>query len=215
MSALRFDDRGLIPVVVQDASSGAALTLAYMNEEALRRTLEGPDVWFYSRSRGELWHKGETSGNYLKVREVIADCDGDALLVRVEPTGPACHTGGVSCFGEALSGPECLEGSEEAAGPGVLSELLEVIERRKRERPEGSYTVRLLDEGLSRVAQKVVEEAGETMAAALTEGPERVASEAADLLYHSLVLLAARGVPAEQLWAELRERRGGPSSGSG
>ena len=211
---VKFDDRGLVPAVIQDASTGAVLTLAFMNEEALRRTLAGPDVWFYSRSRAELWHKGETSGNYLKVKEVITDCDADAVLVKVEPTGPACHTGCDSCFSSPLDGPYALEDIEEAAGPGVLAELMDVIEQRKRERPEGSYTTRLFDEGKPRIAQKVAEESGEVVIAALTGSQQETAAEASDLLYHLLVLLSASDVPLEEVWEQLRQRRGRPSGTS-
>ena len=207
---VKFDDRGLIPALVQDASTGDVLTLAYMNEEALRRSIEGPDVWFYSRSRAELWHKGETSGNFLKVKEIFADCDADAVLVKVEPTGPACHTGNVSCFDSPLRGSEALNDAERRAGPGVLAELMDVIEQRKRDRPEGSYTTRLFDEGAPRIAQKVVEESGEVVIAALTGSPQETAAEASDLLYHLLVLLAASDVPMEQVWDQLLERRGSP-----
>ena len=207
---VKFDDRGLIPALVQDASTGDVLTLAYMNEEALRRSIAGPDVWFYSRSRAELWHKGETSGNYLKVKEIIADCDSDAVLVKVEPTGPACHTGNMSCFDSPLRGSEALNDAERRAGPGVLAELMDVIEQRKRDRPEGSYTTRLFDEGAPRIAQKVVEESGEVVIAALTGSPQETAAEASDLLYHLLVLLAASDVPMEQVWDQLLERRGSP-----
>ncbi len=207
---VKFDDRGLIPALIQDASTGDVLTLAYMNEEALRRSIAGPDVWFYSRSRAELWHKGETSGNFLKVKEIIADCDADAVLVKVEPTGPACHTGNVSCFHSPVHGPEALNDVERRAGPGVLAELMDVIEQRKRDRAEGSYTTRLFDEGAPRIAQKVVEESGELVIAALTGSPQETAAEASDLLYHLLVLLAASDVPMEQVWDQLLERRGSP-----
>ena len=211
---VKFDDRGLVPAVVQDASTGAVLTLAFMNEEALRRTLAGPDVWFYSRSRAELWHKGETSGNYLKVEEVFTDCDADAVLVKVEPTGPACHTGNDTCFSSHLDGPDALEDIEETAGPGVLAELMGVIEQRKRERPEGSYTTRLFDEGKPRIAQKVAEESGEVVIAALTGSKQETAAEASDLIYHLLVLLSASDVPLEEVWEQLRQRRGRPSGTS-
>lgn len=204
---VKFDDRGLIPAIVQDIATGQALTLGYMNEEALRRTLEGPDVWFYSRSRKALWHKGETSGNYLKVKEVIADCDGDALLVRVAPTGPACHTGKASCFHSPVNGTGAVTESARSTGPGVLAELADVIEQRKAAPQAGSYTSRLLAEGTPRVAQKVVEEAGEAAIAAVTEPGKRLASEMADLLYHSLVLLAATGVSLDEVWKELALRR--------
>ena len=207
---VKFDDRGLIPAVVQDASTGEVLTLAYMNEEALRRTLAGPDVWFYSRSRAELWHKGETSGNYLRVKEVLTDCDADAVVVKVEPTGPACHTGSTSCFDVRLDGPEAVADVEQQAGPGVLAELFDVIEQRRRDRPEGSYTTRLFDEGAPRIAQKVAEESGEVVIAALTGSAEETAGEASDLLYHLLVLLSATDVPIDEVWEQLQERRGRP-----
>lgn len=207
---VKFDDRGLVPAIVQDASTGAVLTLAYMNEEALRRTLAGPDVWFYSRSRSELWHKGATSGNYLKVKEIVKDCDADAILVRVEPTGPACHTGSDSCFDVPLDGPDALEDIEQSAGPGVLAELMDVIQQRKRDRPEGSYTTRLFDEGKPRIAQKVAEESGEVVIAALTGSRQETAAEASDLIYHLLVLLSASDVQIEEVWEQLRERRGQP-----
>ena len=208
---VKFDDRGLIPAVVQDASTGEVLTLAYMNEEALRKTLAGPDVWFYSRSRAELWHKGETSGNFLRVKEVITDCDADAVLVKVEPTGPACHTGADSCFDNPLAGPDAIKEVEQTAGPGVLAELMDVIEQRKRDRPEGSYTTRLFDEGKPRIAQKVAEESGEVVIASLAGSPQETAGEASDLIYHLLVLLSASDVPIDQVWEQLRERRGRPA----
>ncbi len=207
----RFDDRGLIPAVVQDAGTGRVLTLAYMNREALERTLRGPDVWFYSRSRAELWHKGETSGNYLKVDEVVPDCDGDAVLVKVNPTGPACHTGEESCFYSPAASEGTLEQPDamtQAIGPGVLAELYAVIEDRRRQRPEGSYTTRLFEEGVPRIAQKVVEEAGEVAIAALTKPQEELASELSDALYHALVLLSATGVSPDAVWTELQRRRG-------
>ena len=212
---VKFDDRGLVPAIVQDASTGAVLTLAYMNEEALRRTIAGPDVWFYSRSRSELWHKGATSGNYLKVKEIIADCDADAILVRVEPTGPACHMGTDSCFVIPLDRPDALEDIEQSAGPGVLAELMDVIQQRKRDRPEGSYTTRLFDEGKPRIAQKVAEESGEVVIAALTGSRQETAAEASDLIYHLLVLLSASDVQIETVWEQLRERRGQPAKPHG
>ena len=213
MEMARFSDRGLIPAIVQDADTGRVLTLAYMNEEALRRTLKGPDVWFYSRSRQELWHKGATSGNYLKVQSAALDCYGNAILVQAKPTGPACHTGNESCFFTKIpdAGTEASETpeAEYIDGPGVLTELLDVIEDRRRNPREGSYTGSLLAEGAERVAQKVVEEAGETAIAAVGDrAPERLPQEVADLLYHALVLLSAAGVSPDTVWRELRARRG-------
>ena len=206
---IQFNDRGLIPAIVQDAESGRVLMHAYMNGEALRLTLEGPDVWFYSRSRQELWLKGETSGNFLKVVEVQHDCDSDAVMVSVNPVGPACHTGAESCFDSGVLGSDSLvyEGTTTKPGPGVLAELLEVIVQRAEEKPEGAYTAELLAEGTGRVAQKVVEEAGEVAIASVSQPADETASEMADLLYHSMVLLTSAGVPAEMVWEELAKRR--------
>ena len=207
---IQFDDRGLLAAIVQDADSGRILMHAYMNEEALKRTLEGPDAWFYSRSRQELWHKGETSGNFLKVTEVQQDCDGDAIVVKVNPVGPACHTGTESCFDTAVLDSALLEadGSSERLGPGVLQELLDVINQRVAEKPEGSYTVQLVEEGPGRIAQKVVEEAGETAIASVSQTADDVANEMGDLLYHCMVLLASLKMPADRVWEVLAERRG-------
>lgn len=202
---VRFNDRGLIPAVVQDSSTGEVLTLAYMDEEALRRTLAGPDVWFYSRSRHELWHKGETSGNYFQVKSVTADCDGDALLVTVDPAGPACHTGERTCFHKPL---EALgEDTATDVGPGILDELFDVIEQRKASPVEGSYTASLFAAGRERIAQKIIEEAGESALAGLGDDRGRLTQEIADLLYHSLVMLSAAGASPDQVWEELRRRR--------
>ncbi|MBT4125911.1 MAG: bifunctional phosphoribosyl-AMP cyclohydrolase/phosphoribosyl-ATP diphosphatase HisIE [Chloroflexi bacterium] len=207
---IQFDDRGLLAAIVQDADSGRVLMHAYMNEEALKRTLEGPDAWFYSRSRQELWHKGATSGNFLKVVEVQQDCDGDAIVVRVNPVGAACHTGSESCFDSGVLDTALLEADGSAAklGPGVLQELLDVITQRVAEKPEGSYTVELIKEGPGRVAQKVVEEAGETAIASVSQTHNDVANEMGDLLYHCMVLLASLEMPADEVWEVLAKRRG-------
>ena len=153
--------------------------------------------------------QGETSGNFLKVVGVQHDCDSDAVLVSVNPAGPACHTGAESCFdsGELRSNSLVSEGMTTKQGPGVLAELLEVIAQRAEEKPEGSYTAELLAEGTGRVAQKVVEEAGEVAIASVSRPPNEIASEMADLLYHSMVLLTSAGVPAEKVWEELAKRR--------
>ena len=202
---IKLDDKGLVPAIVQDAESGRVLTLAYMNEESLERTRASGQVWFYSRSRQELWHKGETSGNYLNVRNISLDCDGDALLIEADPTGPACHTGETSCFFEQLSAekPEFDRMARDA-----IAERFEVIEQRKRDMPKGSYVKKLLKKGPSKIGKKVVEEAGETAIAALTEGRERTISEVADLWFHSLVLLASIDATPEDVFEELRSRRG-------
>jgi phosphoribosyl-AMP cyclohydrolase / phosphoribosyl-ATP pyrophosphohydrolase len=176
----------LKPAIVQDAATGRVLMLAWMDEEAERRTRETGEAWFWSRSRRELWRKGETSGNTLAVEEVRDDCDGDALLVRVTPAGPACHTGSVSCFAPAL---------------------WRTITAPALERPAGSYTTELLEAGLGAVARKVGEEAVELTVASLDESDERVVEEAADLVYHLYVLLAARGLDVADVEAELARRR--------
>ena len=206
---IKFDDRGLLAAIVQDADSGRVLMHAYMNEEALKRTLEGPDAWFYSRSRQELWHKGETSGNFLKVVEVQQDCDGDAIVVQVNPIGPACHTGAESCFDTTVLDSALLEadGSTKKLGPGVMQELLDLINQRVAEKPEGSYTVSLIEEGPGRVAQKVVEEAGETAIASVSQTHDDVAEEMGDLLYHCMVLLASLKMPVDMVWEVLAKRR--------
>ncbi len=203
LSNLKFDEKGLIPAVLQDARTREVLMVAYMNSEALEKTVSGPDVWFFSRSRNELWHKGATSGNFLKVVEVRPDCDGDTLLVLANPVGPACHTGNRTCFFR-----DSLAGSGELkAAANVLDELYSVISQRKRDRPEGSYTTKLFDDGTPRIAQKVVEEAGEVAIAAVAENGGSTSEEVADLLYHTLVLLAATDIDPAEVWAELEKRR--------
>ncbi|MDA1296940.1 MAG: bifunctional phosphoribosyl-AMP cyclohydrolase/phosphoribosyl-ATP diphosphatase HisIE [Chloroflexi bacterium] len=209
LSNLRFDDSGLIPAIVQDAGTREVLMVAYMNADAVERTLAGPDVWLFSRSRNELWHKGETSGNFLRVVEVRLDCDGDALLVLADPAGPACHTGNRTCFfGDPLAGPAgTASGKAGGTTASVLDQLYRVIEQRKIERPEGSYTAKLFADGTPRIAQKVVEEAGEVAIAAVARDGGNTGEEVADLLYHTLVLMAATGVDPAEVWAELEKRR--------
>ncbi len=204
---VKLNEQGLIPAIAQDINTGQVLMLGYMNPGSLKRTVEGIQVWFYSRSREDLWHKGEVSGNYLNLREAWLDCDGDTILLKVDPDGPACHTDNTSCFFTPMEGlPEEYEVAE--SGPGILAELFGVIRDRQRELPEDSYTARLLQSGPGRIAQKVIEEAGETAIAAVQGDQENLPKEVADLLYHTLVLLAATGVAPERVWEELRERRG-------
>jgi phosphoribosyl-ATP pyrophosphohydrolase/phosphoribosyl-AMP cyclohydrolase len=173
--------------VVQDADTGRVLMLAWMDEEAERRTRATGEAWFWSRSRQELWHKGATSGNTLAVEEVRDDCDGDAVVVRVRPSGPACHTGSLSCFAPAL---------------------WRTVSERARTRPEGSYVAGLLDEGVAACARKVGEEAVEVAVAALAESDERLVEEVADLWFHSYVLLASRGLDPAAVEDELSRRSG-------
>lgn len=193
---------GLIPVVVQDADTLQVLTVAYMDRAALDETLASGEATFFSRSRGGRWRKGETSGNRLKVVDVKTDCDRDALVLSVRPTGPACHLGSTSCFG-----------AEAAPGVGQLALLERRIAERAAADPASSYTARLLAEGIRRVAQKVGEEGVETALAAVSGSDQEVAEEAADLIYHLLVLLRARGMQAGNV-LEVLERRAGPASSS-
>jgi phosphoribosyl-ATP pyrophosphohydrolase/phosphoribosyl-AMP cyclohydrolase len=204
---IQFDERGLIPAIVQDARTGVVLTLAYMNAESLEKTLATRETWFWSRSRSELWHKGATSGNIQRVVEVRQDCDGDALAVLVEPAGPACHTGKRSCFHRDLEGEVVDDGGLEQSLGAVLDELYRLIESRQRERPEGSYTTYLFEKGLDKILKKIGEEASETIIAAKNDDPGQMVSESADLLYHLIVLLVDRGVKLESIRDELVQRR--------
>ena len=204
---IKLNDKGLVPAIAQDINTGEVLMLGYMNPGSLKRTVEGEQVWFYSRSREDLWHKGELSGNYLNLREAWVDCDADTILLKVEPDGPACHTGEVSCFYTKMEEmPEDYESTE--SGSGILDELFAVIQDRQLEQPEGSYTARLLQEGTARIAQKVIEEAGETAIAAVQGDREGLSGEVADLLYHTLVLLADSGLKPQEIWEVLRARQG-------
>jgi len=198
LDEIRFDERGLIPAVVQDAATREVLTLAYMNRESLARTLETKQTWFWSRSRNELWHKGETSGNTQEVVSLALDCDADAIVVLVKPAGPACHTGAVSCF-DTGTPPQSL-GS-------LLDQLYALIQSRERERPAGSYTTYLFEEGLDKILKKVGEESAETIIAAKNDDDARLTAESADLLYHLVVLLVARGVSLTDIAQELAQRR--------
>jgi len=201
LDEIKFDERGLIPAIVQDAKTREVLTLAYMNRESVARTIETGETWFWSRSRNELWHKGETSGNTQRVVSLALDCDRDAIVVLVDPKGPACHTGAVSCF--ATDGSESLS--------SLLEQLYHLIESRQRERPAGSYTTYLFDAGLDKILKKFGEESAETIIAAKNEDKEPLVSEVSDLVYHLLVLLVARGVSLEAIAEELKQRRGGAS----
>jgi phosphoribosyl-ATP pyrophosphohydrolase/phosphoribosyl-AMP cyclohydrolase len=201
---LVFDEAGLLPVVVQDRASGDVLMVAWANTEALARTAETGLAHFWSRSRKSLWRKGETSGNGLRVVEARADCDGDTLLLVVDPEGPACHTGSRTCFGET---------SPTAAG--MLEELARVVAERAEAPPEESYTARLLSKGPDQVLKKIGEEATEVVLAGRVQSDERLAEETADLLYHLLVALHQRRVPLVRVMDELRRRRRSSSGARG
>ena len=232
---LKFDAEGLIPAVVQDHASGEVLMLAYMNSESLAHTLQSGETWFWSRSRAELWHKGGTSGHTQKVIDISLDCDGDTLLVRVEPQGPACHTGEQSCFFENLSqerrevsaDPTGVTSPSEAEiekhggtlslvnGPAMdlgitLQDLFSLILDRRDQRPENSYTSYLFNSGLDKILKKVGEEASETIIAAKNEGTRELTAELTDLLYHLLVLMAEREVSLRDIVSELSSRAGRP-----
>jgi len=201
LDKVNFDADGLVPAVVQDATNGRVLTLAYMNRESLQMTLERNETWFWSRSRQELWRKGATSGNTQAVREVLVDCDGDALVVRVDQTGVACHTGEPTCFFTRLGG----DSAEVFAALGDLQKI--IGERAEVADPEGSYTARLLAKGIDTVCKKVGEEATEVVLAAKGDEHDQVVYEAADLLYHLTVLLRATGVGYDEVASELARRR--------
>jgi phosphoribosyl-ATP pyrophosphohydrolase/phosphoribosyl-AMP cyclohydrolase len=187
-------ENGLIPAVVQDSETGVVLMLGYMNEEALRRTLDTKRVWFYSRSKRRLWMKGETTGNILELVDIKTDCDNDALLVRALPYGPACHTGSMSCF-------------KETKVPDILSELYGVIAERKRAMPSDSYTAELCRKGLAKICEKVREESEELIQAAKKESRRRIVEESVDVLYHLFVLLVQQGVRFSDLVGEVKRRR--------
>jgi len=197
LETIEFDERGLVPAIVQDARTREVLTLAYMNRESLTRTIETGQTWFWSRSRNELWHKGETSGNTQEVVSLTTDCDNDAVVVLVNPAGPACHTGARSCFDFDIP--------EEHAG--LIHELYELIQMRQRDRPTGSYTTYLFDKGLDKILKKLGEESTETIIAAKNDDPKLLIAEVADLIYHLLVLLAARDIRLDDVRDELARRR--------
>ncbi|MBA3946725.1 MAG: bifunctional phosphoribosyl-AMP cyclohydrolase/phosphoribosyl-ATP diphosphatase HisIE [Herpetosiphonaceae bacterium] len=199
---LRYDDQGLIPAIVQHARSGEVLMLGYMNAQSLEKTTITGLVTFWSRSRRELWQKGATSGNVLHLVELRPDCDGDALLVLVEPAGPTCHTGSRSCFSTTLTGATATP----APASAILTQLTDLIARRQAEQTEDSYTVKLLNSGVDRIAKKVGEEATEVVIGAMKGDHAELRYELADLIYHTWVLLAQQGLPIEEVWNELERR---------
>ncbi|MGG4451726.1 bifunctional phosphoribosyl-AMP cyclohydrolase/phosphoribosyl-ATP diphosphatase HisIE [Brevibacillus porteri] len=203
---LRFDEKGLLPVIVQDAGSKTVLTLAYMNEESLQKSLETKETWFWSRSRQQLWHKGETSGHTQRIVSMRYDCDGDALVVMVEPNGPACHTGAYSCFSQEVL-TDADDEPVQADRFAILSELEELIAAREAERPEGSYTTYLFEKGVDKILKKVGEEAAEVIIAAKNRSREELRYEASDLIFHLMVLLREQKLPLDEVLTELQKRR--------
>ena len=200
---VKFNEQGLIPAVVQDTQTKEVLTVAYMNEESLQKTIETNETWFYSRSRNELWHKGATSGNTQQVVSIKADCDQDALVIEVIPAGPACHNGTTSCFTETIV---------EHTRPGsvaILPQLVEVIKQREIDMPEGAYTTYLFEKGIDKICKKVGEEATEVVIGAKNRDKEEVKWESADLMYHLLVLLQEQKVDLYEVLEVLQKRHEG------
>jgi phosphoribosyl-ATP pyrophosphohydrolase/phosphoribosyl-AMP cyclohydrolase len=213
---MNFDKEGvLIPAIIKDAISGQVLMLAYMNQEALAKTLETGKTWFYSRSRQELWMKGESSGHVQTVKEILFDCDQDSLLIKVEQNGVACHTGHYSCFFRNFEGQEVERQlfdlkqvyETSASSPAILYELYEVIKDRQAKLPEGSYTTYLFQKGLDKILKKVGEENAEVIIAAKNRDKSEVIYETSDLLYHLMVLLVEQGVSLDEIFSELKSRR--------
>ncbi|MGG0793573.1 bifunctional phosphoribosyl-AMP cyclohydrolase/phosphoribosyl-ATP diphosphatase HisIE [Brevibacillus laterosporus] len=204
---LRFDDQGLLPVIIQHALTKEVLTLAYMNREALEKTYETNETWLWSRSRQELWNKGATSGNRQKLISISADCDGDALLLKVLPAGPACHTGSYSCFSREEEVGEIAESSSENNYFFILKELEALIAARQKEMPVGAYTTYLFEKGIDKILKKVGEEAAEVLLAAKNRNQDELRYEMADLFYHLLVLLREQNLPLEQVLLELQNRQ--------
>ena len=212
---LKFDEKGLLPAIIQDYVSGQVLMMAYMNKESLARTLESGKTWFYSRSRQKLWQKGEESGHIQELKEISFDCDSDCLLIKVAQTGVACHTGHYSCFYQTLDGKEVESPVFDLAavynsaggGPGILYELYDIILERREKMPEGSYTAYLFNKGLDKILKKVGEENAEVIIAAKNRDKAELVYETSDLLYHLLVLLVEQGVSLAEVFSELKSRR--------
>ncbi len=198
---IRYDERGLVPAIVQDYLDGTVLMMAWMNQESLQKTLDTGDTWFWSRSRSQLWHKGETSGHLQKVRSLRYDCDSDALLISVEQIGDiACHTGERSCFHQ-------VDGGKEAPPADTLSQVFEVIRDRRDNPVESSYTCKLFAGGDNKILKKIGEESAEVVMACKDDDKEAIAGEVADLFYHSLVALAHHGVDLKDVYRKLQQRR--------
>ncbi|QVY61138.1 bifunctional phosphoribosyl-AMP cyclohydrolase/phosphoribosyl-ATP diphosphatase HisIE [Cytobacillus gottheilii] len=207
---IEFDGNGLIPAIVQHAETKEVLTLAYMNEESYEKSLKTGETWFFSRSRQELWHKGATSGNTQKIVEMKLDCDQDALVVLVQPAGPACHKGTESCFEESVYKGEAL--GDAPADYSILGKLEKVIRDREAERPEGAYTTYLFEKGVDKILKKVGEEASEVIIAAKNRDKEELKWESADLLYHLLVLLREQDLPFGDVLNVLEKRHEKPAA---
>ncbi len=203
---LKISDDGLIPAIIQDVFTNEVLMMAYMNEESFNKTIESGQTHFYSRSRSEIWHKGETTGHFQNVKSIDADCDNDTLLVKVEQIGVACHTGAMSCFFNNITNANAIE-KEMLDGGAILKELYEVIKDRRVNPHEGSYTNYLFDKGIDKILKKVGEESAEVIIASKNNNKEEIRNEISDLFYHIFVLLVETGVSPEDIFSELRSRR--------
>lgn len=206
VSRLKFDSEGLIPAIVQDVSTRQVLTVAYMNRETVKLSLTKGETHFWSRSRQEIWHKGETSGNTQRITDIHVDCDGDALLVSVQPRGPACHTGSETCFHHKLFSKPSQENALSGRFPETVDRLVRTLKSRWKHRPEGSYTSYLFTQGRDKILKKIGEESAETIIAAKNRSRAELTSESADLFFHLLVLLTNEGVEFEEVLAELDKR---------
>lgn len=206
MDFIKYDEKGLVPAVVQDASTGEILMLAYMNAETLKMTIDTGKATFWSRSRSEVWVKGETSGNFLYVKEIRVDCDGDALVIIAEPAGPACHTGNRSCFYRKVENGSLIEDTEDKPN-SILARLEKVAYDRKAHPAEGSYTNYLFDKGEDKILKKVGEEAAEVVIAGKNRAKDEISYEVADLMYHLTVMLADNDMKWEDIFEELQKRR--------
>lgn len=202
LSAVAWDANGLVPAIVQDARSGEVRMLGFVSRESLELTIQTGFMHFFSRSRQKIWKKGETSGNVLEVVEVRVDCDNDTLLIRAIPHGPTCHTGAESCFYQE----PIFSTGEPVPGAAILEQIAGIVADRKRQMPEGSYTTYLFEQGIDKIGKKIGEESAEVIIAAKNGDPEPLAGEAADLLYHLLVMLEASDVPLADVWRMLEKR---------
>jgi phosphoribosyl-ATP pyrophosphohydrolase/phosphoribosyl-AMP cyclohydrolase len=211
--AIAFDAAGLIPAVVQDWRDGTVLMVGYMNEQAVADTIATRFVHFWSRSRGRIWKKGETSGHVLLVKDLFIDCDRDTILVKAEPVGPTCHTGASACFFSRLDEKaEAVPGSAQEAAGGILERIYQTIEHRKAAPQPGSYVSKLLEGGPDRILKKVAEEAGEVLLAAKNKNDAEIIYEVADLIFHTLLVLGYHGITLDAVWTELAGRYGKPGS---
>ncbi|HHU70107.1 MAG TPA: bifunctional phosphoribosyl-AMP cyclohydrolase/phosphoribosyl-ATP diphosphatase HisIE [Thermoanaerobacterales bacterium] len=203
LDCIKFNEMGLIPVIIQDYRNKNVLMLGYMNRESLERTFMTGETWFWSRSRNELWHKGETSGNIQKVIDILLDCDNDTLLIKVEQKGAACHTGSPTCFFKQL----LQKKKQPKTDVSIIYELLDIIDSRFEERPEGSYVTRLFNGGEDRILKKVVEEAGEVAIAGKNRDKDEIIYETADLIFHLMIMMRNYEISFEEIYFELKKRR--------